>query len=297
MKHLNRIKKLALTFLSSLLFAASANSAVELSNGTQMDDPVAQIVGGSIAQKNEFPFMVALIKYGFHQYCGASIINATHLLTAAHCVEYSVDSPSRIEAVVGAHRMSQVQDNQKITVSKITIHPKYESFPYLVHDIAILKLSESISANFTPIRLASSNSDSKPGTIATVAGWGLTSFGGEDSDVLRKVDLPITTLNACRIAYDENSILNSMLCAGFKQGGRDSCQQDSGGPLSIKKGNGFTQIGIVSHGFECAEPGIPGVYTKVSSYINFIKNNAGNVGFGINDRYHERSKNNFDESR
>lgn len=45
-----------------------------------------RIVGGDLAEQNEFPWMVALSRKGKF-YCGATLITQRHLLTAAHCVE------------------------------------------------------------------------------------------------------------------------------------------------------------------------------------------------------------------
>lgn len=67
-------------------------------------------------------------------------------------------------------------------------------------------------------------------------------------------------------------VTDSQLCAGLRQGGKDSCQGDSGGPLWWQ--NPETQrrilVGIVSNGRGCARPGYPGVYTRVSKYFTWI---------------------------
>ncbi|MED6234256.1 hypothetical protein ATANTOWER_025483, partial [Ataeniobius toweri] len=61
-----------------------------------------------------------------------------------------------------------------------------------------------------------------------------------------------------------------MLCAGLLEGGKDSCQGDSGSPMVSKQGGRWIQAGIVSFGEGCAEPNFPGVYTRVSQYENWI---------------------------
>ena len=62
-----------------------------------------------------------------------------------------------------------------------------------------------------------------------------------------------------------------MVCAGFNNGGYDSCQGDSGGPLIMTNSDGeYELIGIVSWGYGCAEPGYPGVYSKIHSRLNWF---------------------------
>jgi secreted trypsin-like serine protease len=63
-----------------------------------------------------------------------------------------------------------------------------------------------------------------------------------------------------------------MICAASP--GKDSCKADSGGPLTIDRGKGFTElVGIVSWGRDCALQNYPGVYANVaeSSINRFIR--------------------------
>lgn len=71
-------------------------------------------------------------------------------------------------------------------------------------------------------------------------------------------------------------ITQNMICAGARGGAQDSCYGDSGGPLVDANSN--TLVGIVSFGLACGHPTAPGVYTKVSSYLDFIRQVAGNIG-------------------
>jgi trypsin len=93
--------------------------------------------------------------------------------------------------------------------------------------------------------------------------------------VLQKVDVPVVTNDKCQLMYSFNiffkpKIDSTHLCAGWR-GGADSCQGDSGGPLFATINGVYTEIGIVSEGFMCAKIFNPGKYTRVSSYIDWIK--------------------------
>lgn len=96
--------------------------------------------------------------------------------------------------------------------------------------------------------------------------------GGKESTVQRQAVLPVWRNEDCNAAYFQ-PITSNFLCAGYSQGGKDACQGDSGGPLMLRVEGRWTQIGIVSFGNKCGEPGYPGVYTRVSEYTDWVKNN------------------------
>lgn len=63
----------------------------------------------------------------------------------------------------------------------------------------------------------------------------------------------------------------SFICAGSEEG-RDACKGDGGNPLVCQIGNNFFQIGIVSWGIDCGINGVPGVYTNVAKFTDWIRN-------------------------
>ena len=94
--------------------------------------------------------------------------------------------------------------------------------------------------------------------------------------VLQEVSLPIMSNDQCerrfRDAGDREHIPNIFICAGYKKGGKDSCEGDSGGPMVVQREDGrFILSGISSWGLGCAEENRPGVYTRISEFRDWIE--------------------------
>jgi len=103
--------------------------------------------------------------------------------------------------------------------------------------------------------------------VVTVIGHGNTMEDGNTSDVLLEVDVDTYSDQFCNDLY-VNYVPETMVCAGTEAGGKDSCQGDSGGPL-LRQDN--VQVGIVSSGFGCGAPNVPGIYTEVAAFETWIR--------------------------
>lgn len=259
-----------------------ANTPTPASSTPQPPVPGLDIVGGQEADPDAWPWMAALVfasqpnaYYG--QFCGGALIRPTWVLTAAHCTEDN--SASDIEVVIGRHQLSDDEDGERISVAEIIQHPAYNSNT-LDSDLALLHLSSASSQPTISVVGSGDSALFAPGVLATVIGWGLTDPNDNSSyvDALRQVSVPIVSNTTCNApnAYSGDVTAN-MLCAGYSEGGKDSCSGDSGGPFMVPDaaGTGWLQAGIVSWGDGCAEPNKYGVYTRVANFKSWIDSHVG----------------------
>ncbi|XP_034231541.1 trypsin-1-like [Thrips palmi] len=234
----------------------------------------AKVEGGQEAEPGQFPWMAALLRNGLQQFCGGVLLDSTHILTAAHCV-YNLEAGD-LTVGLGEYDLSQPVPErvQTFEVTDILVNERFNPDAY-TDDIAILYLAGE--AEFTdyvwPVCLPPPDMD-LAGQLAVVIGWGTVYYGGPPSNVLMEVTLPIWSQEDCQRQFDQ-PILETEICAGTEAGGRDSCQGDSGGPLLLQMNDGrWCNIGIVSFGVRCGEPGKPGVYTNVGMYLDWIAQNT-----------------------
>jgi secreted trypsin-like serine protease len=258
----------SLLLVSGALLAAAA-VVVPVVAGTASADPAAadqaRIVGGDKASLSDHPYAVYLTDGSGNQFCGAVIVSSTAVATAAHCAKAVEKQDVR---VVAGREDKRTGEGQVLSVSKVWINKAYND-PTQGGDIAVLTVRGQLGHR--PAKLPDS-ADAQlygEGTKATVLGWGRVADGGARSDYLRSAQVPVVSDTDCRADYNVYDP-KSMVCAGYADGGIDACQGDSGGPLVV----GDTLIGIVSFGDGCGKAGKPGVYTRVSAYVDDIKAQA-----------------------
>ncbi|XP_019747943.1 tryptase-like, partial [Hippocampus comes] len=185
-----------------------------------------------------------------------------------------------VTAFVGRHSQTGSNPNeQNRSVSLIISHPDFNSSTS-DNDVALLRLSSPVTFNdfIGSVCLAASGSTFFDGTQSWFTGWwDVTSGVSPPPPVsLTEVEAPVVGNRQCDCDRTQITITDNMICAGLMAGGEDACQGDSGGPLVSKQGSTWVLSGLLSFGFDCTNPEIPGVYTRVSRYQAWISSHTGN---------------------
>ncbi|GAA3528958.1 S1 family peptidase [Streptomyces osmaniensis] len=247
--------------------ATVAAAAAALLSAPTAEAADSRIVGGSTTTTSAYPFMMQITDASQNQFCGGTLVSATKVVTAAHCMVGESNSSVR---VVGGRTYLNGTNGTVRRVSDIWIHPDYQDVTQ-GNDVAVLTLSTSMS--YTPASYVDSSDTGvyAAGTTARILGWGTTSSGGSSSNQLRTATVPTVADSSCASSYGSDFIASDMVCAGYTSGGVDTCQGDSGGPLLI----GGVLAGITSWGEGCAQAGHPGVYTRLTTFSDEVTEQVG----------------------
>ncbi len=236
----------------------------------------AQIIGGNAVDAATVPWTVALLRANdtnayTAQFCGATLIDPSWILTAAHCVVNT--TPSQVDVAWGITDLNAITAANRHGLSQIIVHPQYNA-AQSTSDVALLKLTTPVPGA-TTLALNTSGTFPVATQVLDTYGWGNTLYPATSyPNLLHGVALtdmggPAST-GACGF-YGTQYIGDHMLCAGVNGGGKDACQGDSGGPLVATNGlNQRVLVGVTSWGNGCAVANYPGLWSRVSSYADWI---------------------------
>lgn len=264
-------------FASLLLLQPTAATSEEVAS--------PRIVGGTPAAISQVPWQVALISRSggndFQgQFCGGTILSASWILTAAHCLDSGI-SPRNLMVLSGTSELSTRRLNG-VQVKQYILHPGWNpdgNENQYENDVALVELQRPIS-----LRIGSAEAIALPtaqavdGVTGFISGWGAIS---EDlfPQFLQLAQVQIVSDEDCSEVYDseqaavDDHVPNMMVCATGGNFEADTCQGDSGGPLAISVNGQWEIHGITSFGVGCAQSPFPGVYAEVLHYKDWISSN------------------------
>jgi len=270
--------------------AAGAVSAAESADAQARDSIIkepsiaARVLGGDNAQEGEWPSIVALVRFGNRSlsdriFCGGTVVAKRWVMTAAHCLHTTagqIERPSSMRVVAGITDLRDDNFVEEVIVTNIFIHPEYDNDINLPpNDVALLELATDVDAPVATLFTGDASLYTE--SLGYIVGWGATEFvddvGTNLPSRLQDATVPLISEATCNLPESYGGIVTSkQICAGYVEGGIDTCSGDSGGPLFIIENGQIVQIGITSFGDGCGLPGKFGIYTDVAQSIPWLGN-------------------------
>ncbi|XP_044756337.1 chymotrypsin-2-like isoform X2 [Coccinella septempunctata] len=215
--------------------------------------------------------------------CGGTILTKSFILTAAHCVvhvhpidlTWNVQDPLEFNIVAG-QTVLDLGECQFHDVKKIYVHSGY-NHTRMSNDIALLEIFGLLEwTKYTQVAeiFSKVHSPFESHDFCTAIGWGSTevpekghSSAIQGKNTLQQVDLHPSLHSTCESFFSPAPHLfdSTKLCVITNED-KDTCVGDSGGPLIC---NGV-QYGITSFGLGCAQLNMPGVFTNISAFHDWI---------------------------
>jgi len=260
-------RSVLLALTAALVFAPFGESA----NG---------VVDGRPARTSEHPWFAS---FG----CGATLIAADRILTAAHCL-------TRVSL---RHDVREIQfsDGTRRRAARATVPPAWvasvvagdQGLEGAAHDVAVVQLDRPVT-HLRPVELLAARTTVRVGRLIRVIGVGESSAGGRTNRAagaarlagLRRATLELRSDRSCRgfyrragRAFRDAYVPDRMLCAGDpdpRGPQAATCLGDSGGPALVRLGSSWRQLGITSWGKRCGADKDPPVFVDVRAVRDFV---------------------------
>lgn len=244
------------------------------------------IYGGvEVTEVTQWPFMAKIYLPAGNGICSGTFIRPGWVLTAGHCVTVTGQdgkqrtfNESEMQSIWIRDGISFTPTTNRYTVKSIHRHENYGvPFPNS-NDIALIELNQTIK-NPDVIKTISLNTDTRleqekktngEYQNGVILGFGLIADNQQANSLFQGV-LPLLSNLRVKKWNPNSDIINTEIASGYPLGGVDTCSGDSGGPILVWDNANWVQVGITSRGEGCALPHKPGISTRLSAYIGWIK--------------------------
>jgi hypothetical protein len=226
------------------------------------DGARSELIDGRPAPAGAYPWIASLRHPNGAHFCTGSLIDSTHVLTAAHCVEDNRE----LRVVIGGLRQSDMNASSGVAARAVHLHPEFRS-AFFSNDLAVVDLAEPVrGVRFPRLAMPRDERDVRRRGRVMSAGWGVNGadfLGVNVPDVLRHDRFDLVDQRTCEAEIGGYFDASSMLCTYDGDGG--ACYGDSGGPLFVLDARGAALIvGVTSWGRGCGI-GFPSVWARVST--------------------------------
>ncbi|XP_065203475.1 plasma kallikrein-like [Planococcus citri] len=224
--------------------------------------------------------------------CDGALISEKFIMSSARCGQTSASGPPQwvlLKDVVNDLEAEYTTKSTVYSIVKIHFHSDYKPSSFQ-HDISLIELNTTVT--FNPyLRPACLHTSTIPiHSYTTITGWERSGIAEQTSNnLLEAIVYPRVDHRECEALFNENATnltrvydSNTMICArdayredpSYCRSSEEShIKADSGGVLQIvHESCTWSIIGIASFGTGlCQHNKYPGVYTKVSHYVDWIQ--------------------------
>uniref|UniRef100_A0A8C4TXB8 Peptidase S1 domain-containing protein n=1 Tax=Falco tinnunculus TaxID=100819 RepID=A0A8C4TXB8_FALTI len=243
----------------------------------------SRIVGGTDALPGAWPWIVSIeapLEGGTAHICGGSLISPQWVLTSAQCfIEARYITALRV--VVGATHLTQLGPEAQVRkIKRMLVHQHYSSVTQR-NDIALLELDQPVQCN-DYIQLACVPDTSLRVSELTecfISGWGERSTGGS-AYMLQEAQVRLIDAGVCNSSgWYKGAIHSHNICAGYPQGGIDTCQVgacykpspgSAGSPATTAQTCAVTEVGRLT---PCPSPvqKLRNLLNRLPEFVRFLK--------------------------
>lgn len=239
-----------------------------------------RVVGGTdVRSQTEFPEYVSLKTNPGHSFCGGTILDANHILTAAHCQP----TAGQDKIVAGTIQRSGAGGSNHQIEKCIRYPQARQADAVWIADYEICKLRNPISIDGVNKKIVALGTEAeyqqyvKTGRASCLmVGMGRAGAGGTSQykNVLQKLRKNIATgsMATAYLKYIQPQQNWGIVTASAEGSGKGGCSGDSGGPFFCTINGVRKQFGVAS--FADSKCGKMTAWYKPSSVMSWIKQNS-----------------------